>query len=115
MAQTTYPDGTIQWWATGQPSFRKQYFDTWLENHRDIAPNVTLEATTISTTNDGQQKVAMYNMSGAYDAIPDIMFLDTVGVVNMAVNGLLKDVTDFYTLSPISLWTAPRRTPPSTA
>ncbi len=96
MAQTAYPDGAIQWWATGQPQFRKQYFDTWLEKHSDIAPGVTLEATTISTTNDGQQKVAMYAMSGAYDAIPDIMFLDTVGVVNMAVNGLLKDVTDFY-------------------
>lgn len=98
LAQTqTYPDGTIQWWATGQPQFRKQYFDSWLEAHRDIAPNVSLEATTISTTNDGQQKIAMYNLSGDYEAMPHIMFLDTVGVVNMAMNDLLVDVTDFFT------------------
>ncbi len=93
----TYPDGTILWWATGQPQFRKQYFDTWLNAHRDIAPNVTLEATTISTTNDGQQKIAMYNLAGDYEAMPHIMFLDTVGVVNMATNDLLLDMTDFYT------------------
>lgn len=98
LAETkTYPDGTIQWWATGQPQFRKQYFDSWLEKHRDIAPNVTLEATTISTTNDGQQKIAMYNLAGDYEAMPHIMFLDTVGVINMAMNDLLVDVTDYYT------------------
>lgn len=31
LAETkTYPDGVLQWWSTGQPEFRKQYFDTWL-------------------------------------------------------------------------------------
>lgn len=53
LAETkTYPDGVLQWWSTGQPEFRKQYFDTWLEAHRDIAPGVSIEATAISTTND---------------------------------------------------------------
>lgn len=29
LAETkTYPDGVLQWWSTGQPEFRKQYFDT---------------------------------------------------------------------------------------
>lgn len=92
-----YPDGTIIWWSTGQPQFRKMYFDTWLQNHSDIAPGVKIEATAISTTNDGQQKVAMYSLAGDYEAMPRIMFLDTVGVVNMAMNGLLLDMTDFYT------------------
>ena len=56
LAETkTYPDGVLQWWSTGQPEFRKQYFDTWLEAHRDIAPGVTIEATAISTTNYGLQ------------------------------------------------------------
>lgn len=95
--EKTYPDGTIVWWSTGQPQFRNQYFETWLNQHRDIAPNVSIEVTVISTTNDGQQKVAMYNMSGDYEAMPDFMFLDTVGVVNMAMNDLLLDMTDFYT------------------
>lgn len=98
LAETkTYPDGVLQWWSTGQPEFRKQYFDTWLEAHRDIAPGVSIEATAISTTNDGQQKIAMYNLAGDYEAMPEILFLDTVGVVNMAMNDLLLDVTDYYT------------------
>lgn len=96
-AEETYPDGTIIWWSTGQPQFRKKYYDDWLERHRDIAPNVNIEATAISTTNDGQQKVAMYNLSGDYESMPKIMFLDTVGVVNMAMNGLLLDMTEYYT------------------
>jgi len=96
-AEKTYPDGTILWWSTGQPQFRKQYFDDWLERNSDIAPNVTIEPTAISTTSDGQQKVAMYNLSGDYESMPKIMFLDTVGVVSMAMNGLLLDMTEFYT------------------
>ena len=90
----SYPDGTLQMWATGQPEHRKMYFDTWLAEN---APNVTIEATTISTTNDGQQKIAMYNMSGDYESIPDILYLDSVGTVNMATSELLLDMTDFYT------------------
>lgn len=93
----TYPEGTIIWWSTGQPQFRRVYFDNWLERHSDIASGVTIDTTAISTTNDGQQKVAMYNLSGDYEAMPRIMFLDTVGVVNMAMNNLLLDMTDFYT------------------
>lgn len=116
LAETkTYPDGVLQWWSTGQPEFRKQYFDTWLEAHRDIAPGVSIEATAISTTNDGQQKIAMYNLAGDYEAMPEILFLDTVGVVNMAMNDLLLDVTDYLPPLPTSSWTARRLTPPSTA
>ena len=92
----TYPDGTVSMWSTGQPQFRMQYFETWLENHRDIAPNVKVESTTISTTNDGQQKIAMFNMSEDWESMPNVIYLDAVGVMNMVANDLLVEVTDFY-------------------
>ena len=92
----TFPAGPIIWWATGQPEFRKTYYDDWFARNQDIAAGVSIEATTIKTTNEGQQQVAMYKMSGDTKSMPDIMFLDSVGVVNMAVNELLMDVTDFY-------------------
>lgn len=91
-----YPAGPIIWWATGQPEFRKIYYDNWFERHQDIAEGCYIEPTTIKTTNEGQQQVAMYKMSGDYESMPDIMFLDSVGVVNMAMNGLLRDETEFY-------------------
>lgn len=91
-----YPDGTVSMWSTGQPQFRMQYFETWLENHRDIAPNVQVESTTISTTNDGQQKIAMFNMSEDWESMPNVIYLDAVGVMNMVANDLLVEVTDFY-------------------
>ena len=93
---TKYPAGPIIWWATGQPEFRKIYYDNWFERHQDIAEGCYIEPTTIKTTNEGQQQVAMYKMSGDYESMPDIMFLDSVGVVNMAMNGLLRDETEFY-------------------
>lgn len=91
-----YPAGPIVWWATGQPEFRKTYYDDWFARHQDIAAGCYIEPTTIKTTNEGQQQVAMYKMSGDYASMPDIMFLDAVGVVNMGMNGLLRDETDFY-------------------
>lgn len=93
---TKYPAGPIIWWATGQPEFRKIYYDNWFNSHQDIAEGCYVEPTTIKTTNEGQQQVAMYKMSGDFKSMPDIMFLDAVGVVNMAMNGLLCDETDFY-------------------
>ena len=92
----TYPDGTVTMWSTGQPQFRMQYFETWLETHRDIAPNVSVESTVISTTTDGQQKIAMYAMSEDYESMPIVIYQDAVGVMNMVSNELLLDVTDAY-------------------
>ena len=91
-----YPAGPIIWWATGPPEFRKIYYDNGFNSHQDIAEGCYVEPTTIKTTNEGQQQVAMYKMSGDFKSMPDIMFLDAVGVVNMAMNGLLCDETDFY-------------------
>lgn len=92
----TYPDGTVTMWCTGQPEFRMEYFRTWLENHRDIAPNVSVESTVISTTTDGQQKIAMYAMSDDFASMPIVIYQDAIGVMNMVANNLLLDVTDRY-------------------
>lgn len=73
---TKYPAGPIIWWATGQPEFRKIYYDNWFNSHQDIAEGCYVEPTTIKTTNEGQQQVAMYKMSGDFKSMPDIMFLD---------------------------------------
>lgn len=95
-AQEVYPDGTVLLWSTGQPQYRGMYFETWLENNRDIAPNVKLEIETISTTGDGQQKIAMYRLGNDYEAMPEIIFLDAVGVMDLSSAGVLLDQTDFY-------------------
>ncbi len=93
----TYPDGTILVWSTGQPQFREMYYDAWIERHRDIAPGVNVDSETISTMAAGQQKLSMYALSGDYDSMPEVIMLDTVGIVELSSAGLLQDVTDYYT------------------
>lgn len=92
-----YPAGTILVWSTGQPQFRKMYYDAWLDRHRDIAPDVKLEVETISTMAAGQQKLAMYALSGDYNSMPEVVMLDTVGIVELSSAGLLQDMTSYYT------------------
>lgn len=93
---SVYPDGTVLMWSTGQPQYRGMFFETWLENNRDIAPNVKLEIETISTTGDGQQKISMYRLGNDYEAMPEIIFLDAVGVVDLSSAGVLLDQTEFF-------------------
>ena len=59
-----FPAGTILIWSTGQPQFRKMYYQDWLDKHRDIAPNVNVEVETIKTMADGQQKLSMKAATG---------------------------------------------------
>lgn len=92
-----YPDGSILIWSTGQPQFRKMYYQDWIDRNRDIAPNVEIEVETISTMADGQQKLAMYSLSGDYDSMPEVIMLDAVGIVELSSAGLLQDVTDYFT------------------
>lgn len=92
-----FPKGTILMWSTGQPHYRAMYFETWLENNRNIAPDIQIRMEPISTTGDGQQKIAMYRLGRDYEAMPEVIYLDTVGVVDLASAGLLLDQTDFYT------------------
>lgn len=96
-SSNVYPDGTILVWSTGQPQFRKMYYQDWIERHKDIAPGVKIEVETISTMADGQQKLAMYALSGDYNSMPEIIMLDTVGIVELSSAGMLLDMTDYYT------------------
>jgi multiple sugar transport system substrate-binding protein len=44
----------------------------------------------------GQQKIAMYQLSGDRASMPDVIVLDTVGVVQMISTGLVMDNNDFF-------------------
>jgi multiple sugar transport system substrate-binding protein len=91
-----YPPGDLTIWSTGQPQFRKMYYDKFLERNRNIAPNVNIQVETLKTMADGQQKIAMYALSGDRASMPEVIMIDTVGIVELATAGLLVDVTDFY-------------------
>jgi|GEM_PF-142468 len=92
-----FPAGTILIWSTGQPQFRKMYYQDWLDKHRDIAPNVNVEVETIKTMADGQQKLSMFSLAGDYNSMPEIIMLDRVGIVELSSAGLLQDMTSYYT------------------
>lgn len=95
-AKKTFPEGTIRIWSTGQPQFRKMYYQAWLERHRDIAPKVNIEVETISTMAEGQQKISMFALSGDTESMPEVVMLDTVGIVQLASAGLLQDLSSYY-------------------
>ncbi len=94
--KTVYPDGTVSVYCTGQPQFLQMYFDEWLERNRDIAPGVKIELVQVETMAAGRQKISMDYLAGAYDDMPDAVYLDAVGIVDLASAGLLTDVSDFY-------------------
>ncbi|MDD3335530.1 MAG: extracellular solute-binding protein [Eubacteriales bacterium] len=93
---TTYPDGTVSIYCTGQPQFLQMYFDGWLERNRDIAPNVKIEMVQVETQAAGRQKISMDYLAGAYDDMPDAIYSDAVGIVDLASAGLLVDETEYY-------------------
>lgn len=92
-----YPDGTVYVYCTGQPQFLQMYYEDWLERNRDIAPNVTVEFVQIESMAAGRQKISMDYLAGAYEDMPDAIYLDAVGIIDLASAGLLLDETDFYT------------------
>jgi multiple sugar transport system substrate-binding protein len=91
-----YPAGTIRIWSTGQPQYRKMYYDGFLERNRAIAPGVKIEVETLSSMADGQQKINMYALSGDRESMPEVIMLDTVGTIQLASAGLLVDQSDYY-------------------
>ena len=44
----------------------------------------------------GVQKIAMDHLAGAYKDMPDVIMLDTVGIVNLVDAGLLLDMTEYW-------------------
>lgn len=95
-ADGTYPDGTMLIWMTGQPQYRQMYYDGFMERSKDVAPGVKLQVETISTMADGQQKIGMYKMAGDDESLPDVIFLDAVGIIELADAGFLLDQTDYW-------------------
>lgn len=94
---TVYPAGTLTVYAMGNPQYRQQYFETWLENHRDIAPDVKIEFVQTEGTADIREKITMTALSGATDDLPDAAMLDPVTIMDLAKAGLLKDETEYLT------------------
>ena len=94
VAKETYPDGTLVIYSTGQPQFRKIYYEAFVKNQ---APNVDVETVQIETMAAGRQKVSMNYLAGAYDDMPEVIMLDAIGIVDLASAELLLDVTDYYT------------------
>ncbi len=92
---TVYPAGTLTVYAMGNPQYRQQYFETWLENHRDIAPEVKIEFVQTEGTADIREKITMTALSGATDDLPDAAMLDPVTIMDLAKAGLLKDETEY--------------------
>ncbi|MGD1820255.1 MAG: ABC transporter substrate-binding protein [Pleomorphochaeta sp.] len=92
-----YPDGTVVIYGYGQPQYLQQYFDVWLENNRDIAPNVDIEIVQTQGAADTREKVAMTYLSGAYDDLPDAIYIDPVNLIDLAEGNIIKDETNFLT------------------
>ena len=61
-----------------------------------FAPNVDVKTVQIETMHAGVQKIAMDHLAGAYKDMPDVIMLDTVGIVNLVDAGLLLDMTEYW-------------------
>ena len=91
-----YPEGQLLIWSTGQPQFRAPFYQEFLDRQGDATAKVTLHVETIPTMADGQQRVIMYSMAGDQESLPDVIMLDTVGLIELAKAGLLLDQTEYY-------------------
>ena len=92
-----FPAGTVTVYAMGNPQYRQQWFETWLDNHRDIAPDVKIEFVQTKGTADIREKITMTALSGATDDLPDAAMLDPVTIQDLSKAGLLKDETEYLT------------------
>lgn len=96
---TQYPAGTLTIYMNGNPQYRQQYFETWLEEHRDIAPEVEVEFVQVESNADAREKVTMTALAGAIEDLPDAVFLDRLNLMDLVEADLLLDETEF--LSPL--------------
>lgn len=96
---TQYPAGTLTIYMNGNPQYRQQYFETWLEEHRDITPEVEVEFVQVESNADAREKVTMTALAGATEDLPDAVFLDRLNLMDLVEADLLLDETEF--LSPL--------------
>lgn len=92
---TVYPAGTITIYGTGQPQYLGEYFDAWLERHRDIAPDVKIEIVQTESQSQSREKITMTALAGAVEDLPDAVYLDPVNIMDLAQGELILDETDF--------------------
>lgn len=90
-----YPAGTITIYGTGQPQYLQEYYDAWLDNHRDIAPDVKIEIVQTEGHAQSREKITMTALSGAAEDLPDATYLDPVNIMDLSQAGILKDETEF--------------------
>ncbi len=96
---TQYPAGTLTIYMNGNPQYRQQYFETWLEENRNIAPEVEVEFVQVESNADAREKVTMTALAGATEDLPDAVFLDRLNLMDLVEADLLLDETEF--LSPL--------------
>ena len=77
----------------GNPQYRQQWFETWLDNHRDIAPDVKIEFVQTKGTADIREKITMT----ALPVLPMTFRMQLCQTLlpsrTIAKAGLLKDET----------------------
>lgn len=95
--EQVFPAGTLTVYAMGNPQYRQQWFETWLDDHRDIAPEVEIEFVQTEGTADIREKITMTALSGSTEDLPDAAMLDPVTIMDLANAGLLKDETEYLT------------------
>lgn len=93
--KTVYPAGTITIYGTGQPQYLQEYYDAWLDAHRDIAPDVKIEIVQTEGHAQSREKITMTALSGADDDLPDATYLDPVNIMDLSQAGILRDETEF--------------------
>ena len=94
-SKDTFPAGEMELFSYGNPQYRLQYFDDFLERNSDIASGVTVKIVQTKGEADVRQKVQMSYMSGAYDELPDAISTAPVSMQALAEAGILVDMTDF--------------------
>ncbi len=93
--ETVYPAGKAVIYGYGNPQYLQQYYDAWLERNRDIAPEVTIEIIQTEGAAASREKVTMTYLAGAYEDLPDAMYIDPINLMDLAAGGIIKNETEF--------------------
>ena len=90
-----FPAGKMTLYSYGNPQFRQEYFDDFLDRNRDIAPEVEMEIIQTEGEADVRQKIILSYTAGAYNELPTACSTAPVSMQSMAESGILQDVTEF--------------------
>lgn len=97
-AETTkYPKGKMVVYGYGQPQFMQQQYQLWFDMHKEATQDVEIEVVQCEGGEDVRKKVTLTYQSGALDDLPDIIQTAPAQMMDMAKNGILKDLTDYLT------------------